>query len=99
MSFLSRIASGAVRAISAPFNIAKTAVNAVISEAKTIGSTFSEIGKGNYLSAASTLIGGTVKNAVGAGVDMALDSNPVTAFVHGAVTDNTGWTGTNSWMG
>ena len=98
MSFISRVFSGAVRAISAPFNIVKTTVNAVIAQAKTVLSAGSELLKGNFLGAASTLIGGTVKNAINAGVSLAVDGNPVTAFAHGAISNSTGWTGKQGWL-
>lgn len=98
MSFISRVFSGAVRAVSAPFNVLKTTVNAVIAEAKTILDAGKELMKGNILGAGSTLIGGTLKNAVNAGVSLAVDGNPVSAFAHGALSDSTGWTGKQSWL-
>jgi hypothetical protein len=99
MSFISRVFSGAVRAVTAPFNILKTGVNFALSEAKTVFSAGKELLSGNFLGAAGTLLGGTLKNAVGAGVNLALDGNPLTAFAHGALTDSTGWTGNQSWTG
>ncbi|MCC7071639.1 MAG: hypothetical protein IT383_09965 [Deltaproteobacteria bacterium] len=98
MSFISRVFNGAVRAISAPFNVLKTGFNALLAEGKTILQAGSELLKGNFLSAAGTLIGGTVKNAVNAGVSLAVDGNPVTAFAHGALTDSNGWTGKQGWL-
>ena len=97
MSFISRMFNGAVRALSAPLNILKTGFNAIIAQAKTVFTAGSELLKGNFLSAGSTLIGGTVKNAVNAGVSLVLDGNPVTAFAHGAIADSNGWTGKQSW--
>ena len=98
MSFIGRIFNGAVRAISAPVNMLKTGINAVISQAKTVLSAGSELLKGNFLGAASTLIGGTVKNAINAGVSLAVDGNPVTAFAHGALANSNGWTGKQGWL-
>jgi hypothetical protein len=98
MSFIGRIFNGAIRAVSAPFNVLKTSVNALLSEGQTVLSAGSELLKGNVLGAAGTLIGGTVKNAVNAGVSLAVDGNPVTAFAHGALTDSNGWTAKNGWF-
>lgn len=98
MSFIGRIFNGAIRAVSAPLNIFKTGINAVIAQAKTVFSAGSELLKGNFLGAAGTLIGGTVKNAVNAGVSLAVDGNPVTAFAHGAISNSNGWTGKSGWL-
>lgn len=98
MSFISRIFNGAIRAVSAPLNIFKTGFNALLAQGKTILSAGKQLFSGNILGAAGTLIGGTVKNAINAGVSLAVDGNPVTAFAHGALADSNGWTGKQSWL-
>jgi hypothetical protein len=98
MSFISRIFNGAVRAVSAPFNILKTSVNFLIAEAKTVLRAGKQLFSGNILGAGATLIGGTLKNGINAGVSFAVDGNPVTAFAHGAVANSNGWTGKQGWL-
>lgn len=98
MSFIGRIFNGAVRAVSAPINIVKTSFNALLAEAKTVLKAGKQLLSGNILGAGSTLIGGTIKNAVNAGVSFAVDGNPVTAFAHGAISNSSGWTGKQGWL-
>lgn len=97
MELIGRIFNGTVRALSAPVNVVKTTVNAVIAQTKTVARAGGELLKGNILGAGATLIGGTVKNAVNAGVNLALDGNPVTAFAHGAISNSNGWIGDAGW--
>ena len=88
MSFLGRIAKGAVSVLTSPIRAAMVPFSFA---SKMLGTGLKALGQLatlHPLKAMGTLVGGTAKNAMNAGITLASAGNPAIAFADGFARDS-----------
>lgn len=88
MGLIGRLFNGVTRAVTAPLRAFAAPFTFAFNMLKTGVETLGKLAKGDLGGALSTLVGGTIKNALNAGMALAQGGMPLLAFADGMVRQN-----------
>jgi|GEM_PF-1946307 len=83
MGFIGRLAKGAINVLTTPLRVATLPFRFALNMGKTALSTLGKLAKFDIGGAISTLVGGTLKNTLNAGITLAAAGNPFASFMQG----------------